>query len=393
MLRVAFTPFVDPAWTGGIHYMRNLFTALADLPDRPVEPVLFRPPDAPAQTWQHLLPFLTTAPVVIPAWAGSRGRRLARVAVQGRDPDAEVAFKAAGVDLVFVNDTWYGHRCALPTLAWIADFQHCHLPGMFTRRQRWMRSAKFAAYCRFASRVMVSSLDGQRDCETCFPASQGRVDAVPFAVEVAASSLKVDTAHVVARHNLPDKFFFFPAQMWRHKNHLAFIDALARLKATGVPFFVAASGHAADVFRPDYPGQVMRHIAQAGLEQQIRFLGHLPYADLLALMRCAAAVVNPSLFEGWSTTVEEAKSLGVPLVLSNLRVHREQAPAGTHFFDPTSVDDMARVLASAWADSVPGPRPSIEASAWQGYQQNRVVFARGFAAVAQKAQAGGLAEK
>lgn len=33
--------------------------------------------------------------------------------------------------------------------------------------------------------------------------------------------------------------------------------------------------------------------------------------------------VNPSFYEGWSTTVEEAKSIGVPLLLSDIPVHRE----------------------------------------------------------------------
>ena len=42
MTRVAFTAFIGDGWTGGLNYWRNLFSALAELPGRPVTPVLFR---------------------------------------------------------------------------------------------------------------------------------------------------------------------------------------------------------------------------------------------------------------------------------------------------------------------------------------------------------------
>lgn len=70
----------------------------------------------------------------------------------------------------------------------------------------------------------------------------------------------------------------------------------------------------------------------------------LPYADVLGLMRTAVAVINPSLMEGWSTTVEEAKSLGAPLILSDIPVHREQASTIADFFDAQSPASLAQVL-------------------------------------------------
>ena len=67
------------------------------------------------------------------------------------------------------------------------------------------------------------------------------------------------------------------------------------------------------------------------LEKNFIFLGVIPYKDVLGLMRAAVAVINPSVMEGWSTTVEEAKSLGLPLILSDIPVHREQATTVRRF--------------------------------------------------------------
>ena len=386
-MKVAFTPFVDPAWTGGLHYLRNLFSALAEAQQRPLEPVLFVPPGVPPATLELLRPVLRQDPIEVPAWGRGRAQRLLSAMLTGCDKASEAVFRGAGIDLVFENDVWYGTRFGLPTLAWIADFQHCQLPHMFTPLQRFKRSAKYRAYCQHASGVMVSSEDGKQDCETFFPSARERVSSVPFAVELPSTVLEADAPAVAARHGLPPKFFYFPAQMWRHKNHARLVQALCLLKARGVNVVVAASGNAADAFRPDYPGQVLQTLQSEGLLAHFRFLGHIPYADIMPLMRASAAVVNPSLFEGWSTTVEEAKALGVPLVLSGLRVHREQAPAGTRFFDPDSAEDMAAVLAQAWTALPPGPRPEAERLAVATYQLRRAQFAYRFTEVARRAVA------
>jgi len=60
------------------------------------------------------------------------------------------------------------------------------------------------------------------------------------------------------------------------------------------------------------------------------------------------ALLNPSLFEGWSTTVEEGKSLGVRLVLADLAVHREQVGAGADFFQPNDPAAIAACLERVW---------------------------------------------
>jgi glycosyltransferase involved in cell wall biosynthesis len=64
------------------------------------------------------------------------------------------------------------------------------------------------------------------------------------------------------------------------------------------------------------------------------------------LMVASQALLNPSLFEGWSTTVEEARALGVSMILSDIGVHREQAAEGAVYFDPLSADSLVEALES-----------------------------------------------
>ena len=70
----------------------------------------------------------------------------------------------------------------------------------------------------------------------------------------------------------------------------------------------------------------------------------VPYADLISLMWHSVAIINPSLFEGWSSTVEEAKSMGKKIILSDIPVHREQNPERGVFVDPYDPERMAKAL-------------------------------------------------
>ncbi len=384
-MRVAFPAFVDMSWTGGLNYLRNLFSALAELPGRPVQPVLFVPAGRDVQAYRSLQPYLTEPLVVMPNWVGGRWMRLLRTTLTGSDEATLQAFRAARIDLVFYNDAWYGNRFPLPTLAWITDFQHCRMKELFTPWQRVRRSAKFAAYVKHADRVMVSSEDARADCEAFFPKSRGKVDVVRFAVQLDEAPTAGELAAVLARHDLPARFFFFPGQLWQHKNHLVVLDALRRLRDAGTPVMVVASGSPRDANHPHHPDAVLRRVQELGLAPCFRFLGLIPYADLMPLMRLSVAVLNPSMFEGWSTTVEEAKALGVPLLLSDLPVHREQAPPDTRFFDPVKVDAVSQVLARAWAEWPAGPRPGNEAAALGRYRAERIVFASRFVEAAKRA--------
>jgi hypothetical protein len=77
------------------------------------------------------------------------------------------------------------------------------------------------------------------------------------------------------------------------------------------------------------------------LESKFMVLGLVARASCWGLMRHAIAVLNPSRFEGWSSTVEEARALGVNTILSDIDVHREQAPVGSLFFETGNEASLA----------------------------------------------------
>ncbi len=87
-----------------------------------------------------------------------------------------------------------------------------------------------------------------------------------------------------------------------------------------------------------------RLAAELGVEDRTRFLGFIPRPDQLGLMAGAVAVIQPSLCEGWSTTVEDAKALGRQVLASDIAVHREQLDRNADFFAGGDAAALAMLL-------------------------------------------------
>jgi len=380
-MRVAFTLIGGSGWTGGVNYLESLLSALSEHPDCNVEPVLFAGKDADQQVLARLAPYLVEPPILSDVWNNNTLTRLVRlISGFGLQCDylAEREFEGAKIDVVFQHAAWYGCRFKVPTLAWIADFQHRRLPYMFTKFNYYWRDVGYRALSYCATQIMVSSQDAKKDCEDFYPNSVGHVHAVPFAVRVKPGIEVEELKEIRTQYDLPEKFLYLPNQFWKHKNHLNVIKALNLIEQSAGDVVVVASGNAKDSRNPEYPQSVLDLVKDSGLEGRFIFLGMIEFEHILPLMRLSAGVVNPSFFEGWSTTVEEAKAVGAPLLLSDLPIHREQAEGQAAFFDANDPNSIAEALEEGWFNLISGPREGAEKDALQLNKVQRSLFAKSF---------------
>lgn len=344
MIRVAFTLIGGKSWTGGYNYLLNLIRALSEHGQDRVQPVLFLGTDI---NEDEAAPFERIGGVSVLRNAVfdevQKGKRLRQALLSGCDQEAMKAFVANHISVVFEPAQFYGWRFPVPTIAWIPDFQHRHLKYLFDFKAYWKREIGFRAQILSGRQIMLSSEDARQDCERFYRDTRGRTHVVRFAVP-AANLFDASAARAVADgYGLPELFFFLPNQFWKHKNHECVVHALRILKEDGRDIVVAASGKQMDPRDPSHFPKLRRFIESNGLEQNFRLLGLLPHEHIPALMRSCAALVNPSTFEGWSTSVEEAKAMGTPMILSSLRVHREQSQDAL-FFEAASPGQLARIL-------------------------------------------------
>jgi glycosyltransferase involved in cell wall biosynthesis len=347
MIRVGFIlEFAGNGWLGGTSYYRNLFSAIRDLPGRRIEPVLITSgrssaalkiqfPDVPIVR----LPLLDAPPVV------SQARRVMRV-LSGRDRLMEQALRSENIEILS-HSGYFGRRSQLASIVWIPDFQELTFPGFFSRRELAARRRNARNSCRHSSTVLLSSEAALSDLRRINP---GDIEAavLPFVATVLQGGDMLPREQLNAKYGIADRYFHLPNQFWIHKNHIVVLEALALLRQCGRVMEVVATGNSEDPRQPDHFSSLMAAARKLGVDDLFRPIGVVPYQDLMSLMRNAVAVINPSKFEGWSTTVEEAKSMGKAILLSDIAVHREQAPDRAEYFPTDDATVLAEKMSAVW---------------------------------------------
>lgn len=345
-MRIGFTLVGGAKWTGGRNYLLNLLAVLERYGDPSITSVLFVGTDV---SGAELAPFTAMLNVeIIKADCLNSGthRRasLAKALLTGRDTRAADVFTRGRIDVLFEAAQFYGWRLEIPTIAWMPDFQHRKLPHLFPKGAWLKREIGFRAQILGKRTIMLSSEDARRDCERLYPATRDRTSTVSFAV-LPKQPMSLEAARNIADHySLTPTFFFLPNQFWSHKNHRLVVEALALLRQRGQSVTVAASGSPSDPRSPGHFEGLVGRVRELGLGENFRILGLIPYEHISALMQSCAALINPSLFEGWSTVVEEARLFGTPMILSDLDVHKEQMGTAALYFDRHSPQALAECL-------------------------------------------------
>ena len=349
MIRVGFViDFTAQDWTGGINYYGNLLNALYSLPDRKIEPVIFTGLKADLSLFKDF----PSVEIIRTGLLDKSGiivlmRHLCRL-IFVKEWFLEQLLIKNNISLL----SHYGFlssNAKIPTIGWIPDFQHRHLPEFFSEKEVKSRERYFKHICRLCSCVLVSSYSAQKDLEGFDPGCLSKSRVLQFVVGFNGSVKTVALEELEKRYGFNGPFFYLPNQFWAHKNHRVVLEAVHLLKTTGRKVQVLATGNPNDHRQPDYFKTLMTYIKTHDLMDSFRILGLIPRADVIWLMQHSLSLLNPSFFEGWSTTVEEAKSLGKGSILSDIPVHREQNPPDGVFFDPKNPTELAEVMWGVWS--------------------------------------------
>lgn len=292
--------------------------------------------------------------------------------------------KNQGFDFIYPYVSPCNDALSRNSAAWIFDFQHKYLAKNFSRTEVLIRDRYFDLIARCASTVVLSSRCAQEDFHTFFPQAAHKSTVLPFTTVPGPGWFEGIPTEIQKKYSLPERFFIVSNQLWQHKNHMAILEGLRLLKTEGMHPIVVWTGQTSDYRKPGYFEGIVNTIQEYRLERQVFILGLIPKVDQIQLMRRSIAVIQPSLFEGWSTVVEEARCIGKPIILSDIPVHIEQNPPESAYFDHTSSDSLAQVMAKWWKSLSPGPNAGQEAVARGKNRTDVRVFAKKFLEIAGK---------
>ena len=231
----------------------------------------------------------------------------------------------------------------LKKVNWIPDFQEEHLPQFFSKEEISRRKHIQKEVYSLGDLVVLSSNDARNDYNKLYPNAKAKPYVLSFAV-THPDFKKLSSKLILEKYKLASSYFFSPNQFWAHKNHIVVLKAVKYLKDLGVHVIVAFSGKETDFRNAENFNSLKSYVKQYELEKHIRFLGFIDREEQLCLLDNSIAVIQPSLFEGWSTVVEDARALNKFIILSGLDVHKEQINENVHFFNPKNEKELAKIL-------------------------------------------------
>jgi len=356
-IRIAFFLMGEHGWVGGREYSENLIYALGKLfsgsnkfelcviTDQEVSP--------------HIKKYLSkiyTEEDMFPTNLTERVKwRLRRRFSKMENPNFYSFIQQEEIDFLYP----YNDREEVPntcyTVAWIPDFQHKYLPENFSKFNLKQLDRKFTKTTRNALKVILSSKMAEEDCHRYYPESIGKTSVLPFRTLPLPGWYEGNPVDTQKKYNLPDKFLLVSNQFWKHKNHLLVFKAIQLLKKKSIFPTIVCTGHLYDPRCPEYSDTVLSRIHELDISEQVKILGFITKYDQIQLLRRAITVIQPSLFEGWSTIVENSRCFGKPIILSDFPVHKEQDPPNSLFYERNSVKELADCISTCWDTLAVGP--------------------------------------
>jgi glycosyltransferase involved in cell wall biosynthesis len=223
-----------------------------------------------------------------------------------------------------------------PAVTSVLDVQHELLPEFFSRAELAYRRRVYGWSVR-RSRIVVTI--SQHAAETL-------VERLDLPEErVRPIHLGIDHETFRPGDEARDEFLLYPARAWPHKNHARLFEAFAEL-------------------RRRRPGLELVLTSYEGpAPEGVRALGHVPREELVRLYRTAAALVFPSLYEGFGQPPLEAMACGCPVACSNVASLPEVVGDAARLFDPTSVEELVAAVGEVLDDPAAWTARGLERAA------------------------------
>ncbi len=264
------------------------------------------------------------------------------------NPVPDIPAELLGIDLIISPTiSLLPFHLQKPYIVTIHDFQQEYYPEFFTVRERISRKIVYKTG-KFAKTVVVESNFVKKDVITFLGTNKSKIKILPSPPPSYLSTIKPEESKfrkTKEQYKLPDKYLFYPAQFWYHKNHINLLQALSYIRKNSEIISLVLVGSKKNNFE-----NVMGKIEEFGIEGEVKYLGYVPDEDMPYLYKLATALVMPTLFESVSLPIWEAFCLGVPVVSSNVCALPEQVGDAGLLFDPNNPEDMAEKIYRVWTD-------------------------------------------
>jgi len=360
-------------WIGGTYYILNIIKALNFLPneEKPQLTVIYGKNTDYSLIETINYPFIDFVGADFTfSFVAKAINRISRSVL--KKPLIKTILPLAQIDNLYPVSDFISTRNVKNYFYWIPDFQEHYLPDFFSPREISDRRDTQLNIKRLEVPVVFSSNNAKDDFNKFYPGNTNKEAVLKFVSILDPKYAEVELDSLFEKYAITLPYFIVPNQFWKHKNQEVVLKALTLLKETGLQFQVIFTGKEFDHRHPDHIANIKKYVIDNQLSENVSFLGFIDREHQLQLMKNSLAIIQPSLFEGWSTVVEDTKALNHFIILSNIPLHKEQINLNCLFFDPLDEKELAsRILETLKGVTIQE----------QNYRINIIEFAKKFISI------------
>lgn len=237
----------------------------------------------------------------------------------------------------------------MPAIVSVFDLMHQYLkefPEISDKAIYKSRERSYTNIAAYANTILVDSEVGKNQMIECYDKSGNlayKIQVLPFiAPDYVYKGVQKKTENTVSSFQ---KYIFYPAQFWKHKNHKNLLLALAQLKKQGMIVNAVFCGSGKNAF-----SEVLDIITEQNLEDQIQVLGYVTNQEMVALYQNARALVMPTFGGPTNIPQLEAFALGCPVATSRIFGIPQQVGEAALLFDPDNIEEIAACIKTLWTD-------------------------------------------
>jgi len=246
--------------------------------------------------------------------------------------------------IYFPNTVIFPYNYTIPTVLSMHDIQQVHYPDFFTPIELKDRYITYNLSAEHVSYLQASSQHMKEDFLNYFNRLEpNQVLSIHEGVDIKTFNT-TSSINVTEKYNLPKEFLFFPAQLWLHKNHISLLKALVRIRdvyGKEIPLILTGEKASAST-------QIFTFIKEKNLTQ-VKYLGKVPFEDLIALYQKASFLITTVLYESSSLPILEAAAAGTPILASNTKPNIEMAKTlSISLFNPIDIQAICTTMLNVW---------------------------------------------
>lgn len=208
-----------------------------------------------------------------------------------------------------------------------------------------VRESRFRNLSRYCTGIIVDSSLGKNQLVESYNVDEKKIYSLPYIPKKIINVTEEEGIAFKQCYNLPDRFLFYPAQFWLHKNHAVLLDALYLIKVKGIECNICFTGGKHHEYQ-----NLVHHVERLNLKSNVKFLGFRDDKELAFLYSKARAMVMPTYFGPTNIPPLEANQYGCPVAVSKIYAMPEQLGKGAIYFDQTDKFSVAAAIEKLWTD-------------------------------------------